>query len=75
MLNEAKGVEVIDDVSKMSYPLPVAATGTDTVYVGRIREDGSRPNCFNMWIVADNLRKGAALNNVQILVKLIKDYL
>lgn len=74
ILKKTSGVEVIDDPKNMSYPLPVSLTGTDLVYVGRIRNDLSRPNSLNMWIVADNLRKGAALNAVQILQRLIKDY-
>ncbi|HTM11048.1 MAG TPA: Asd/ArgC dimerization domain-containing protein, partial [Verrucomicrobiae bacterium] len=57
------------------YPMPIDATGTDATLVGRIREDDSIPNGINMWIVADNLRKGAALNAVQIAEILIRDYI
>ncbi len=67
ILSEASGVTVVDDPLKMEYPLPLDAQGTDDVFIGRIRDDLSRKNCINMWIVADNLRKGAALNAVQIL--------
>jgi len=54
------------------FPLPLSATGTDDVFVGRIREDISHPSGLAMWIVADNLRKGAALNAVQIAEKIVK---
>jgi aspartate-semialdehyde dehydrogenase len=55
--------------------MPIDATGKDVTYVGRIREDNSIPNGINLWVVADNLRKGAALNAVQIAEILIRDYL
>ncbi len=55
--------------------MPVTTAGTDAVYVGRIRADETAPNAINMWVVSDNLRKGAALNAVQIAELLIKDYL
>lgn len=66
ILAQAPGVKVIDDPSVSLYPQPWAATGSDHVFVGRIREDLSCTNGLVMWIVADNLRKGAALNAVQI---------
>lgn len=66
ILAQAPGVKVIDDPSVSLYPQPWAATGSDHVFVGRIREDVSCSNGLVMWIVADNLRKGAALNAVQI---------
>jgi aspartate-semialdehyde dehydrogenase len=66
ILAQAPGVKVIDDPSVSLYPQPWAATGSDNVFVGRIREDLSCTNGLVMWIVADNLRKGAALNAVQI---------
>lgn len=72
ILNRAAGVKVIDDPSKREYPYPLAAAGQDDVYVGRIRQDASHPNGLVLWIVADNLRKGAALNAVQIAEKLLK---
>jgi aspartate-semialdehyde dehydrogenase len=74
VLSGTEGVVLVDEPEKLVYPLPVDATGTDQVFVGRIRNDSSRPNCLNMWIVADNLRKGAALNAVQILRLLIEKY-
>jgi len=66
ILAAAPGIQVYDDPSRNLYPLPIDVVGTDDVYVGRVREDESIPNGLNLWIVADNLRKGAALNAVQI---------
>ncbi|MCL6714309.1 aspartate-semialdehyde dehydrogenase [Pseudomonas sp. R2.Fl] len=67
LLENAPGVEVVDDRAPGGYPTPVThASGTDPVYVGRIREDLSHPRGLNLWIVADNIRKGAALNAVQL---------
>lgn len=65
-LAEAPGVEVMDDPVAEVYPTPFETAGTDPVYVGRLREDLSRANSLNLWVVADNIRKGAALNAVQI---------
>ncbi len=65
-LNDFKGIQVIDNLSKNEYPLCNYAHGKDDVFVGRIRRDESQPNTLNMWVVADNLRKGAATNAVQI---------
>lgn len=67
----AKGVILQDDTSKNQYPMPLTAAGTDEVYVGRIRRDDSIENGLNIWIVADNIRKGAASNAVQIAELLI----
>lgn len=75
MLKEAPGVKVVDDPSQNSYPLPIDAAGSDLTYVGRIRNDESIPNGINMWVVADNIRKGAATNAVQIAEILAKEYL
>lgn len=75
ILSHAPGVTVIDDPSLQQYPLAIHAAGKDNTFVGRIREDESIANGINMWIVADNLRKGAALNAVQIAEILAKDYL
>jgi aspartate-semialdehyde dehydrogenase len=75
LLAEAPGVKVVDDPSKNVYPMPIHAAGQDLTYVGRIRKDFSIPNGINMWIVADNIRKGAATNTVQIAELLAKDYL
>ncbi len=66
---------VLDDVSNKIYPMPLYSEGKDEVFVGRIRRDRSQPNTLNMWIVADNLRKGAATNAVQIAEYLIKNQL
>jgi len=66
ILAHAPGIKVIDDPSVSLYPQPWTAGGTDDVFVGRIRTDASHPNGLVMWVVADNLRKGAALNAVQI---------
>ncbi len=71
LLDEAPGVEVVDDFEAGLYPTPLAATGTDPVYVGRIREDIGNPGGIAMWVVSDNLRKGAALNAVQIAETLL----
>jgi aspartate-semialdehyde dehydrogenase len=72
ILAEAPGVKILDDPPISLYPQPIAAAGTDEVYVGRIRRDTSHPNGLVMWIVADNIRKGAALNAVQIAEEMIK---
>lgn len=66
VLARAQGVEVVDDPSRDLYPLAIDCAGKDPSYVGRIRKDYSAANSINMWIVSDNLRKGAALNAVQI---------
>ena len=73
LLERAPGVTVIDDPSKCQYPTALDAAGKDDVFVGRIRKDASAPNCLNMWVVSDNLRKGAALNAVQIADLLFAD--
>jgi len=72
LLSKAPGVQVIDDLSQNKYPTPLLAEGKDDTYVGRIREDASIANGLNLWVVSDNLRKGAALNAVQIAEVLIK---
>ncbi len=72
VLSAAPGVIVFDEPKKNVYPLAVDVAGKDEVYVGRIREDESIANGINMWVVGDNLRKGAALNAVQIAEELIK---
>ena len=66
ILAETPGVKVMDDVENKIYPMPLYSEGKDEVFVGRIRRDISQPNTLNLWIVADNLRKGAATNAVQI---------
>jgi aspartate-semialdehyde dehydrogenase len=75
ILSEAPGVVVVDNPKKSEYPLAIYAAGKDETFVGRIREDESIPNGINMWIVSDNIRKGAALNAVQIAEILIQKYL
>lgn len=72
ILKSAPGISVVDDPSRLQYPLPILAAGRDEVFVGRIREDFSIANGLNLWIVADNVRKGAALNAVQIAELLIQ---
>ena len=72
LLSQAPGVRVIDDPARADYPLPVYAEGLDDTYVGRIRRDKSVPHGLNMWCVSDNLRKGAALNAVQIAELLVE---
>jgi aspartate-semialdehyde dehydrogenase len=75
LLRTAPGVLVCDEPEKNVYPMALDATGKDATLVGRIREDNSIANGLNLWVVADNLRKGAALNAVQIAEILIRDYL
>lgn len=75
LLRNAPGCKLVDDVSKKVYPMPIDAAGQDLTYVGRIREDASIENGLNIWVVADNIRKGAATNAVQIAEILIKNYL
>jgi aspartate-semialdehyde dehydrogenase len=76
ILLEAPGVIVMDENQSGGYPTPIPeASGTDAVYVGRIREDISYPLGLNLWVVSDNIRKGAALNAVQIAEILVSDYL
>ncbi len=75
LLSTTKGVVVQDDPEKAIYPMPKYAEGRDEVFVGRIRRDDTQANTLNMWIVADNLRKGAATNAVQIAAHLINDEL
>ena len=71
LLSKAEGIVVLDDPSKQLYPLATDAVGKDDTFVGRIREDSSVENGLNMWVVSDNLLKGAALNAVQIAEKLL----
>ena len=73
LLSHAKGLKISDDIKKNHYPMPLSSVGLDDVFVGRIRRDESRINSLNMWIVSDNLRKGAALNTVQIAEHLIEN--
>lgn len=75
LLEKAPGIKVVDDPEKNIYPLAIDAAGQDLTLVGRIREDESIQNGINMWVVADNIRKGAATNTVQIAEILAKKYL
>ena len=71
LLHNTKGLTVQDNIDTFTYPMPLYAEGKDDVFVGRIRRDESQPNSLNMWIVADNLRKGAATNTIQIAEYLV----
>ena len=75
ILAETPGVTLLDDVKNKVYPMPLEAEGKDDVFVGRIRKDPSQPKTINLWIVADNLRKGAATNAVQIAEYLVNNNL
>nr|WP_321245425.1 aspartate-semialdehyde dehydrogenase [uncultured Psychroserpens sp.] len=75
LLNESPGVVVQDNIDVNTYPMPIYANGKDDVFVGRIRRDGSQPNTLNLWVVSDNLRKGAATNTIQIAEHLLKQNL
>ena len=73
LYKNAEGVVLKDDVQNLVYPMPIDAAGRDEVFVGRIRRDFSSDNALNLWVVADNIRKGAASNAVQIAEVLLKD--
>jgi aspartate-semialdehyde dehydrogenase len=75
ILENEEGVIVQDDPKNFLYPMPITAHGKDEVFVGRIRRDESQKNTLNLWIVADNLRKGAATNAIQIAEYLVKNHL
>jgi len=75
ILSKTEGVVVQDNIDVNTYPMPIYANGKDEVFVGRIRRDGSQPNTLNLWIVSDNLRKGAATNTIQIAEHLINNRL
>jgi len=72
LLKGKPGITIVDNPSKREYPMPINAAGNNDVFVGRIRDDESIDNGINMWIVSDNIRKGAALNTIQIAELLIK---
>lgn len=72
LLRNSPGIVVQDDPSKLEYPMPISVSGKDEVYVGRIRRDESVDNGVNLWVVADNIRKGAATNTVQIAEEVCK---
>ena len=71
ILSAAPGMKVLDDPASSVYPMPIDAEGRDAVFAGRIRRDESHPRGIVMWLVSDNLRKGAALNAVQIAEELM----
>lgn len=75
ILHNTSGITVQDNIDTFTYPMPLYAEGKNDVFVGRIRRDESQPNTLNMWIVADNLRKGAATNAVQIAEYLVENKL
>ena len=75
LLSVAPGVVVLDNPEEKIYPMAIQAAGEDEVFVGRIRQDETRPNALNLWVVADNIRKGAALNAVQIAECLLENNL
>ena len=72
LLKNSEGIIIQDDILNNIYPMPIKAEGHDEVFVGRIRRDASVQNGLNLWVVADNIRKGAATNAVQIMERLLK---
>lgn len=75
ILHETEGITVQDNIDTFTYPMPLYSEGKNDVFVGRIRRDESQPNTLNMWIVSDNLRKGAATNTIQIAEYLVENNL
>jgi aspartate-semialdehyde dehydrogenase len=75
ILHQTPGITLQDNTDTYTYPMPIYAQGKDDVFVGRLRRDESQPNTLNMWIVADNLRKGAATNTIQIAEYLVENKL
>ena len=75
VLNDAPGISLNDKNDDDSFTTPMEVVGDDDVYISRVRKDHSNPKCVNLWLVADNLRKGAALNAVQIAEELVNNYL
>jgi aspartate-semialdehyde dehydrogenase len=75
LLGNSKGIILQDDIDKQLYPMPMNAHNKDDVFVGRIRRDESQAKSLNLWVVSDNLRKGAATNAVQIAEYLIENNL
>ena len=72
IIGNTPGVTLCNDNAALQYPMPMFAKDKDDVFVGRIRRDFSQPNSLNLWVVADNLRKGAATNAIEILQLLVK---
>ena len=75
LLAHTAGIILCDDIGNKKYPMPIDAEGKDEVFVGRIRRDESQPNTLNLWVVSDNLRKGAATNAIQIAEYLVANKL
>ncbi len=75
ILSDTPGLVVVDNPAKSEYPMALTANGRDEVFVGRIRRDESREKCLNLWVVSDNLRKGAATNAIQIAEYLVANKL
>ncbi|HBR52950.1 MAG TPA: aspartate-semialdehyde dehydrogenase, partial [Flavobacteriaceae bacterium] len=75
MLHETPGIVVQDNPDTNTYPMPIYAHGKDDVFVGRLRRDETQPNTLQLWIVSDNLRKGAATNAIQIAEYLVENAL
>ncbi|OIQ27711.1 MAG: aspartate-semialdehyde dehydrogenase [Bacteroidetes bacterium MedPE-SWsnd-G2] len=75
LLHHTDGITLQDNIDVNLYPMPIYANGKDDVFVGRLRRDGSQPNSLNLWVVSDNLRKGAATNTIQIAEYLVKQNL
>jgi aspartate-semialdehyde dehydrogenase len=75
ILHQTPGITLQDNTDTYTYPMPIYAKGKDDVFVGRLRRDESQENTLNMWIVADNLRKGAATNTIQIAEYLVENKL
>jgi len=75
IISETEGVVLQDDVTNNEYPMPIYSQNKNDVFVGRVRIDDTQANTINLWVVADNLRKGAATNAVQIAAFLIKNNL
>jgi len=75
VLRNAPGLELQDDIATQTYPMPIYAEGEDATFVGRIRQDLDNKKGFHLWIVSDNLLKGAALNSIQIAEAMLEDNL
>ncbi len=75
LMKSSPGIILEDDIDNLKYPMPINAHGKDEVFVGRLRRDESQPKTLNMWVVADNLRKGAATNAVQIAAYMMEHHL
>ena len=72
ILSNAAGIELFEDLSRNRFPMPIDVTGKDAIAVGRVRQDLSNPNSLELWLCGDQIRKGAALNAVQIAELLVK---